>query len=344
MRVDRALDKMNALLAQRGIRSTAAALGLALGAQPLVAAPAGLAASVSGAALATTTVGGLGTILIMSKTKIALVSLVVASGIATAIFEHQRNRAAETARAELEQLSRDNAALRTRNASLVQEAGELRRQQAEAAANATRAALAPTPPAVPSVSGFDGPLGNLKLLAEATRRGLVAPARYFTPTGPFVLTEPFVKAFALTPDEAATLRVHMTQAQAKINALAAANATAARGDDGALVITVKPTPDGASVYNALLDTYRQTLGPERYPYFSQLAGEQFERGLGYFGAQEKRISIKRNPTGSAAFTVKEDNKAVSSSDGGWGSSGPVANRQKLEEQYRPFAHLVPADF
>ncbi|MEO5957872.1 MAG: sigma-70 family RNA polymerase sigma factor, partial [Opitutaceae bacterium] len=227
MRVDRALDKMSALLAKRGISSTATALGLALSSQPLVAAPVGLAASVSGIAVTTTTAGGLGTLLIMSKTKIALVSLLLCGGIATAVVEYNRSRSPQAILATLDRLTRENAALRNQNTILSREAGELRRQQAEDSKNSARNAAVPTQPAAPSVSGFDGPLGNLKLLAEATKRGLVGPPRYFAPSGPFVLLEPFVKAFALTSDEVAALKVHMAQAESKINALTVANATAA---------------------------------------------------------------------------------------------------------------------
>ena len=44
VRVDRALDKLRALLVRRGITSTAAALGLALSSQSALAAPPALAA------------------------------------------------------------------------------------------------------------------------------------------------------------------------------------------------------------------------------------------------------------------------------------------------------------
>jgi hypothetical protein len=111
-----------------------------------------------------------------------------------------------------------------------------------------------------------------------------------------------------------------------------------------LVITIRPSPDGTGVYSSLLEAYRQTLGPERYQYFSQLAGEQFEQSLGYFGAQGKTITIKRNPNGSGTFTFKEDIKGISSAGGGWGASGPVVSRQKLLERYQIFARLIPADF
>ncbi|MEO5960946.1 MAG: sigma-70 family RNA polymerase sigma factor, partial [Opitutaceae bacterium] len=52
MRVERALEKLHAALARRGVRSTTAALATALAQQVSTAAPAGLAASVTGAALA----------------------------------------------------------------------------------------------------------------------------------------------------------------------------------------------------------------------------------------------------------------------------------------------------
>ena len=58
MRVERALDKLHAALARRGITSTTAAVGLALAAQVSTAAPAGLATSVTGLALAGTASGG----------------------------------------------------------------------------------------------------------------------------------------------------------------------------------------------------------------------------------------------------------------------------------------------
>ncbi|MEO6567660.1 MAG: sigma-70 family RNA polymerase sigma factor [Opitutaceae bacterium] len=81
MRVERALDKLHGLLARRGVTSTAAALGFALGSQATIAAPAGLAASVTGTALAVATGAG-GTVMtflnFMSATKMG-------SGVATAI-------------------------------------------------------------------------------------------------------------------------------------------------------------------------------------------------------------------------------------------------------------------
>lgn len=91
MRVDRALEKMRTLLARRGITCTAAALGSVLTSPGLVAAPSGLAASITTAAVTASASAaasaGAGTLVaFMSSTKIvsaaAVTIAVIAIGIA----------------------------------------------------------------------------------------------------------------------------------------------------------------------------------------------------------------------------------------------------------------------
>ncbi|MBI3415743.1 MAG: sigma-70 family RNA polymerase sigma factor [Verrucomicrobia bacterium] len=95
MRVDRALEKLREVLAKRGVTSTAAALALALAGPAIVVAPAGLAASVIGAALAGTaavsSISILQTLKIMTsaKIKLGLAALAVA-GIATPVVLQQQ--------------------------------------------------------------------------------------------------------------------------------------------------------------------------------------------------------------------------------------------------------------
>lgn len=92
-RVERALEKMQTALAQRGVKSTAAALGIALAGQAAVAAPAGLAASVTVAALAGASAAGTGGIAaavsFMTITKITtgLAALVVLGVVGSGGFE-----------------------------------------------------------------------------------------------------------------------------------------------------------------------------------------------------------------------------------------------------------------
>lgn len=84
--VDRALDKLHAALARRGISSTSAALGVALGGQVVGAAPAGLAASVTSGAMAEAAgvgVLGWGAAVFMGTTKIqwGILGALVAAGV-----------------------------------------------------------------------------------------------------------------------------------------------------------------------------------------------------------------------------------------------------------------------
>ncbi len=133
MRVERALDKLHAALARRGVSSTAAALSLALANQASIAAPAGLAATVTGTALADVTSGGAGawlTFLTMSKIKVGIVSAIVIAVTTTGIVELRANR----------ELRSEVAALQATQASL----GELRTENQQL--NASLATLDPKNP------------------------------------------------------------------------------------------------------------------------------------------------------------------------------------------------------
>jgi len=124
MRATRALEKLRGLLARRGVHSTAAALTLSLATQPLIAAPAGLVASVTSGALATVTSASAltagGFLLMMSTTKTLLISagLLTALAVGTAIYEF--HHAGNTA-IELADLQKTKNILRTENAALTAE-------------------------------------------------------------------------------------------------------------------------------------------------------------------------------------------------------------------------------
>ncbi|MDB6115901.1 MAG: polymerase, sigma-24 subunit, subfamily [Lacunisphaera sp.] len=93
MRVDRALDKLRALLARRGATSTAAALSLALANQAVVAAPAGLAATVTGAALAGAGPVAALTFMSLTKLQLALAGAVLATGAGFYVVQERDNAA-----------------------------------------------------------------------------------------------------------------------------------------------------------------------------------------------------------------------------------------------------------
>jgi RNA polymerase sigma factor (sigma-70 family) len=135
MRVDRAIDKLRTLLARRGITSSAAALSLALSSQAVIAAPAGLVATVTGAALSAG--GGMAvTVTFMSLTKlqIAVASAVLVAGAGAYLVQDRNNDALRTELAgiplttgELKPLQQSNRML----ASAAHEAAALRVSDAE---------------------------------------------------------------------------------------------------------------------------------------------------------------------------------------------------------------------
>ena len=102
MRVERALEKLRVGLGRRGITSTTTALGVALANQVGIAAPAGLAAAVTGVALAGAAIGGTATLAgflgFMSTTKIMVAVAIVAVGAGVLQYRaarEERKRAAE---------------------------------------------------------------------------------------------------------------------------------------------------------------------------------------------------------------------------------------------------------
>jgi len=118
MRVDRALEKLQRLLANRGVTSTAAGLSAALVAGAVVTAPTGLTASVATGALAasaatTSTTFTVLKLMTMTKLKAGIISAVVIAGAAIpfAVQERSQTRLRADNRAlrrQVDQLTADN--------------------------------------------------------------------------------------------------------------------------------------------------------------------------------------------------------------------------------------------
>ncbi len=165
MRVERALEKLRAALAHRGIYSTSAALALALGSEAVVAAPAALAPAVTGAALAgagASATGIVATFMTLTNIHIgvaAAVTLAAAGGFAwqlktnhdltaeVALYQNQnqalaaveqQNRQLASTAAEVAALEKDDAEL-----ARLQQAAATLQARASAAAKATPAAAPP---------------------------------------------------------------------------------------------------------------------------------------------------------------------------------------------------------
>lgn len=135
MRVERALDKLRLLLGQRGITSTGAALAAALAHPAVAAAPAGLAATVTGAALAGGASSAAAGVLFMQTTKwVAGGVFVAALGVAVVQFNHARQSDAQLAAliAERDRLDAQLKAERQRVTTVIQKGESLQQELASA--------------------------------------------------------------------------------------------------------------------------------------------------------------------------------------------------------------------
>jgi RNA polymerase sigma factor (sigma-70 family) len=134
MRVERALDKLRALLERRGVKSTGAALAAALANQAVLAAPAGLVVTVTGAALAgsgavagaAAAAGGvIATFMSMTKLQVGIASALAVTGVAGLALQAESNAELRREVAGLRQETAGLVALRAENQQLARAAAEV---------------------------------------------------------------------------------------------------------------------------------------------------------------------------------------------------------------------------
>ena len=139
VRVNRALEKLQVLLKERGVALSVGALGSVLAAGAVTAAPAGLAVAISSAALAGAA-AGTGTALTVfklmatTKLKLGLAALVLAGAATTLVIQH---RSQVEVREENQSLRQQITQLQSNNEDLSNRVSR---------ANATRAPRLPAPP------------------------------------------------------------------------------------------------------------------------------------------------------------------------------------------------------
>jgi RNA polymerase sigma factor (sigma-70 family) len=96
MRVNRSLDRLHLLLNQRGLAISATALGGILAAETVAAVPQGLAASISGMALANAAGAGtsltLAKMVMISKLKLSILGALAVAGVATPLAIHHQSQ------------------------------------------------------------------------------------------------------------------------------------------------------------------------------------------------------------------------------------------------------------
>jgi len=279
MRVERALDKLHDALARRGVTSTAAALSATLANQASVAAPAGLASTVTGVALAGATgVGGtLGVLAFMSTGKLVsgIVGVVGLLAIGTAIYQTKALRDS-TAVASAMMAQRDDLEARLA-------AAEKRAQHSEAALSTAQSGLAELNkrvehPSSPRPSArttdtvdyvLDHPELRSAYLADAT---LSLKTRF----------DKFFRTAGITGEQQDRfLKVAMDDAEARLDALAAKRAAGWLNLNGAPVDQAAIERIGAQQQQreAALAQNLQTLLGDQYQPAMQYLGTNSERNV-----------------------------------------------------------------
>ena len=133
MRVNRALEKLHGLLKHRGVTLSVTALGTVLASAVVTAAPVGLAATISGIALANTAAGtgttlSLLKIMTHAKLKLVLASLVIAGAATSLVIQHQSQTTLRgengSLRQQITQLKADNASLSANLSSLAAQSNQ----------------------------------------------------------------------------------------------------------------------------------------------------------------------------------------------------------------------------
>lgn len=150
-RVDRALDKLHAVLTRRGITSSALALSATLSNTGMAAVPAGLAGKVAGTALAEAATGGLFSLATISSAALPVAAAAVGAFVLFPL--HQHNQATRAALATFSDPTAAIAELRVENRQLARtavDATTLARAAAEV--TALRAALAALPAPPPPIT------------------------------------------------------------------------------------------------------------------------------------------------------------------------------------------------
>jgi len=124
MRVNRALEKLHSILKRRGVALSVGALGTALTVEAVTAAPAGLAMSVAGTALASVSIGGgvsvtLLKLMTLTKLQAGIISAIAVAGVIAPItIQHQAQMKLRAKDAALQQQNEQLASLASENSRL----------------------------------------------------------------------------------------------------------------------------------------------------------------------------------------------------------------------------------
>lgn len=366
MRVERALEKLRCRLAKRGVTSTVAALGVALASQPAMAAPAGLAAAATGSALAGAAAGAsvaLPLLHFMSMTKLTVGAIGVAAFVGTGAYfvgagqgtardadlavlraenqrlfadlQQQKEQAART-------VSRPGSGAQPAGPRLVDQAAAVAQRRGEREAAAAQKSAVGRPLGNPAGAPSPASIESLRTLADLKNRNLAnIDIAFVMPNGQ--LSPNFAGLFGLTNDERTTLQHSVDRARERMAAAEQANATVAREPGGDVVIKIGSfAQEGGAVYDDLMKSFADTLGPDRNAVFQVLGGARVESSLGFFGAAERTVSF--SVEGSDAqkrykVSIRRNRPGESGT-----STSSFDSLQKASDWAGTVSRLIPADF
>jgi hypothetical protein len=132
----------------------------------------------------------------------------------------------------------------------------------------------------------------LEVFSELKSQNLVSLSGplIFPPDGK--ITKTFERLFELTPAEKTVLQGAIDSGRRRLDELARVHTKAMLTED-TVVVTTTPFEGGAEVYDALLDTFERTLGPERSAMFVKLSADQLGQAFQQFGAEQRTLTVTR---------------------------------------------------
>lgn len=335
MRVDRALEKLRAGLARRGITSTAAALALTLANQPAVAVPAGLAATLTGASLALVALPGAGVasawaaLDFMSKLKITFAAVTAVAAIASGTYLVAQQTQGPSASPASTVGASELASLRMENQQLKTEVARFK---------AAASAAAPSP------------LAELRALVSAVQQKVIPPIGTLLRTTDGQLAPAVAALFKLTREEKAAVESSLATTRQQIDLLASTHVAAVeRPAETRVVIRIDPfATEGGKIHDQVVADLTRALGEERYTALVTLTGSAFERQVGSgFGAAGRSLTIDRRsggPLNVTRYMVNEQMQPVPGSPPQSFTAVASFDRAELEQNFPALGKLLPPEF
>jgi hypothetical protein len=326
-------------------------LSYTLASQPVIAVPASVIIAAGSASAGAISAGASGTLLGLffmstTKTKLAIAGLLAAASIGGfAASKRQARSQLEEATAHLASQAGTMAVLKEENRSLHEQlnARNLPPPVVETRSASERKVMS-------DLSGRSEltVIDSLRVLADLQQRKLVRPAlTIFDLKGS--LDESFVSLFGLTPVEQKRLQQSIDEVREKLTALERLNATVSRDDRGDITVAIQPFPiEGAGLYDEMMHTFADVLGPERNDAFLKIGAEHVEVSLGRFGTAERNYTFSYDPTEPSGQPYFLLDKVIQKNSKGRISGHTDTTRfqsfEDLAVRVGPIVSLLPADY